>query len=153
MAFTWCSGLLWKVWMIRWHFRDIFLIFSFIFFSLSFRHLHDIDSIFVQQRPLTLSFIFFSFLFFYSSFLNTNLIPFEFFDRSITLLVSRSINHFSRFNAPSIFHFCFLLNEWCEWDWSIMCLGVDVVRKIEAAGSKSGKTSRRVAILDCGQLP
>ncbi|XP_026710941.1 peptidyl-prolyl cis-trans isomerase F, mitochondrial [Athene cunicularia] len=30
--------------------------------------------------------------------------------------------------------------------------GMDVVKKIESFGSKSGKTSRRIIITDCGQL-
>ncbi len=30
--------------------------------------------------------------------------------------------------------------------------GMDVVRAIEAVGSQSGKTSKKVVIADCGQL-
>lgn len=30
--------------------------------------------------------------------------------------------------------------------------GLDVVRKMEGLGSQSGKTSKKVAIADCGQL-
>lgn len=30
--------------------------------------------------------------------------------------------------------------------------GMDVVKKIESFGSKSGKTSKKIVITDCGQL-
>ena len=30
--------------------------------------------------------------------------------------------------------------------------GMDVVKKVEAVGSQSGKTSKKVVIADCGQL-
>lgn len=30
--------------------------------------------------------------------------------------------------------------------------GMDVVKKIESYGSKSGKTSKKIVITDCGQL-
>nr|XP_046242487.1 peptidyl-prolyl cis-trans isomerase A [Scatophagus argus] len=55
----------------------------------------------------------------------------------------------------SQFFICTSQTQWLDGKhvvFGIVIEGMDVVRKMEAKGSQSGKTSAKIAIADCGQL-
>merc|ERR1711879_787581 len=55
----------------------------------------------------------------------------------------------------SQFFLCTVKTGWLDGKHCVfgsVCDGMDVVKKIEAVGSQSGKTSKPVVIADCGQL-
>merc|ERR1719460_1756311 len=55
----------------------------------------------------------------------------------------------------SQFFLCTSKTDWLDWKHVVfgsVTNGMSVVKKIEAVGSQSGKTSQPVVIADCGQL-
>ena len=55
----------------------------------------------------------------------------------------------------SQFFLCTVKTQWLDGKhvvFGAVTDGMDVVKKIEAVGSQSGKTSKPVVIADCGQL-
>merc|ERR1711896_21064 len=55
----------------------------------------------------------------------------------------------------SQFFLCTVKTDWLDGKhvvFGTVCDGMDVVKKCEAVGSQSGKTSKPVVIADCGQL-
>ena len=55
----------------------------------------------------------------------------------------------------SQFFICTAKTEWLDGKhvvFGTVIEGMDVVRRIESVGSKSGKCSKQVAVMDCGQL-
>merc|ERR1712032_1195687 len=55
----------------------------------------------------------------------------------------------------SQFFLCTVKTDWLDGKHVVfgsVCEGMDVVKKCEAVGSQSGKTSKPVVIVDCGQL-
>merc|ERR1712125_276253 len=55
----------------------------------------------------------------------------------------------------SQFFLCTVKTQWLDGKhvvFGVVVEGMDVVKKIEAVGSQSGKTSKPVVIADCGQL-
>ena len=55
----------------------------------------------------------------------------------------------------SQFFLCTVKTDWLDGKHVVfgsVTEGMDVVKKIEAVGSSSGKTSKAVKIVDCGQL-
>merc|ERR1711870_138083 len=56
----------------------------------------------------------------------------------------------------SQFFLCTVKTDWLDGKHVVfgsVVEGMDVVKKVEAVGSQSGKTSKPVVIADCGQLP
>ncbi|KAF4084696.1 hypothetical protein AMELA_G00109010 [Ameiurus melas] len=55
----------------------------------------------------------------------------------------------------SQFFICTLKTEWLDGKHVVFGSvkeGMEVVKKVEAFGSRSGKTSKRIIVTDCGEL-